>query len=118
MESMANPQFEQKCPVLDVYKRQVRTSAGSVYPLSGETDSSLYIDGTDVKVGDEVRVRVEGKGDTSGNAFSDWYTVQSLNNRNYITGVSIVGDVSVGKTVNAQVSYRYAWPYGRAGRCV
>ena len=68
------------------YQWYVRTSAGSVYPLSGETDSSLYIDGTDVKVGDEVRVRVEGKGDTSGNAFSDWYTVQSLNNRNYITG--------------------------------
>ncbi|WP_132084856.1 hypothetical protein [Harryflintia acetispora] len=97
------------------YQWYVRTSAGSVYPLSGETDSSLYIDGTDVKVGDEVRVRVEGKGDTGGSAFSDWYTVQSLNNKNYITGVSIVGDVSVGKTVDAQVSYRYAWPYGRAG---
>ena len=59
------------------YQWYVRTSAGSVYPLSGETDSSLYIDGTDVKVGDEVRVRVEGKGDTSGNVRSDWYTVQS-----------------------------------------
>ena len=60
------------------YQWYVRTSAGSsVRALGGETGSSLYIDGTDVKVGDEVQVRVEGKGDTSGNARSDWYTVQS-----------------------------------------
>ena len=58
------------------YQWFVRTSGG-MSALGGETDSSLYIDGTDVKAGDEVRVRVEGKGDTSGNVRSDWYTVQS-----------------------------------------
>lgn len=58
------------------YQWYVRTSGG-MSTLGGETDSSLYIDGTNVKAGDEVRVRVEGKGDTSGNARSDWYTVQS-----------------------------------------